>query len=82
MQQIVRTSSQLGHAVRQQRQKQQLSQSELAAKAVVRQATISAIENGAPGTRVDTLVDVMAALGVELVMRDRSANLPPVEEMF
>ena len=82
MQQIVRTSSQLGHAIRQQRQKQQLSQAELASKAVVRQPTISAIENGAPGTRVDTLVNIMAALGVELVMRERSSSLPPVEEMF
>ena len=82
MDQIVRTSTQLGAVIRRQRHSLGLSQSELGARTVLRQATISAIENGAPGTRLQTLLDVMAAIGIEMVIRERSRAELKIEDLF
>ncbi len=82
MDQIVRTSTQLGAVIRRQRHSLGLSQSELGARTVLRQATISAIENGAPGTRLQTLMDVMAAIGIEMVIRERSRAELKIEDLF
>ncbi len=82
MEQIARTSKQLGAAIRRRRRNVRLSQSELGAKTSLRQATISALENGAPGTRLRTLVDVMAALGLEIAIRKRSKASERIEDLF
>ncbi len=71
MEQIVRTSKQMGAAIRRRRRILELSQQELGADVRLQQATISALENGAPGTRMRTLLDVMTALGLEIVVRER-----------
>ncbi len=82
MEQIARNSKQLGAAIRRRRRNVRLSQSELGAKTSLRQATISALENGAPGTRLRTLVDVMAALGLEIAIRKRSKASERIEDLF
>ena len=71
MEQIVRSSKQMGAAIRRRRRILNLSQQEVGAKVRLRQATISALENGEPGTRMRTLLDVMTALGLEIVVRER-----------
>ncbi len=71
MEQIVRTSKQMGAAIRRRRRILRLSQQELGAEVRLRQATISALEDGAPGTRMRTLLEVMTALGLEIVVRER-----------
>lgn len=71
MEQIVRTSKQMGAAIRRRRRILEFSQQELGAEVRLQQATISALENGAPGTRMRTLLDVMTALGLEIVVRER-----------
>ena len=71
MEQIVRTSKQMGAAIRRRRRILELSQQELGDEVRLQQATISALENGAPGTRMRTLLDVMTALGLEIVVRER-----------
>ena len=71
MEQIARSSKQMGAAIRRRRRMLNLSQQEVGAKVRLRQATISALENGEPGTRMRTLLDVMTALGLELVVRER-----------
>ena len=82
MEQIARTSKQLGAAIHRQRRSVGLSQSELGSKTSLRQATISALENGEPGTQLRTVVDVMAALGLELVIRKRSKVSQDIEDLF
>lgn len=82
MDQIARTSKQIGAAVRRRRRTLKLSQSSLGAKADLRQATISALENGEPGTQLRTLIDAMAALGLEMVIRERSRADKDIEDIF
>ena len=82
MDQIARTSKQIGAAVRRRRRTLKLSQSSLGDKADLRQATISALENGEPGMQLRTLIDAMAALGLEMVIRERSRADKDIEDIF
>lgn len=82
MDQIIRTTKQLGAAIRRYRRGAGLSQAELGAKIKLRQATISALEQGEPGTELRTLIDVMGALGLEIVVRDRSKATGKIEDLF
>jgi len=82
MEQIARTSSQIGAAIRRRRRTLNLRQGDLGAKTNLRQATISALEKGEPGTQMRTLFDVMAALGLELVIRERSKASEDIEDLF
>jgi len=82
MEQIVRTSKQLGAAIRRHRRSVGLSQAQLGAKTNLRQATISALERGEPGTELRTVIDVMTALGIEIVVRDRSQSSGKIEDLF
>ena len=82
MNQIARTAKQVGVAVRRRRRALGLSQSDLGSRAGLRQATISTLESGEPGTRLRTLVDVMAALELEVVIQERSKAPKSIEELF
>jgi HTH-type transcriptional regulator/antitoxin HipB len=82
MEQIVRTSKQLGAAIRRHRRSARLSQAQLGAKTNLRQATISALERGEPGTELRTVIDVITALGIEIVVRDRSQGPGKIEDLF
>jgi len=49
----------------------------------LRQATISKLETGEPGTRLSTLFDVLTALDLELVIRPRTkSSSRDIEENF
>jgi HTH-type transcriptional regulator/antitoxin HipB len=82
MDQIVRTSKQIGAAIRRCRRTAGLSQAQMGAKTNLRQATISALEHGEPGTELRTLIDVMTALGLEMVVRERSKAPGAIEDLF
>lgn len=82
MEQIVRTSKQIGAAIRRCRRSAGLSQAELGARTGLRQATISALEHGEQGTQLRTLIDVMTALGLEMVVRERSKATSNIEDVF
>lgn len=82
MNQIARTTKQIGVAVRRRRRALGWSQSDLGSKAGLRQATISTLESGEPGTRLHTLIDVMAALELEVVIQDRSKAPKSIEDLF
>jgi HTH-type transcriptional regulator/antitoxin HipB len=82
MDQIARTSKQIGAAIRRHRRRAGLSQAQLGAKTGLRQATISALEKGEPGTEMRTLIDVMTALGLEMAIRERSAASDKIEDLF
>ena len=72
MQHLARTPNDIGHALRQARKQKELSQQTLATKSGVWQETISKIENGSPGTRLETIFDLCAALNLEIVIAERS----------
>ncbi len=82
MEQIARTHKQIGAAIRRRRRNKGLSQTDLGMKTSLRQATISALENGEPGAQLRTLIDVMAELGLEMVIRDRSKAGQDIEDLF
>lgn len=82
MEQIARTPQQIGAAIRRYRRRVRLSQAELGAKTNLRQATVSALEHGEPGTQLRTLIDVITALGLEMVIRERSQAGEDIEDAF
>lgn len=83
MDQIARTPKQIGEALRRQRRKLGLNQTSIRDKTTLRQATISAVENGASGTQLGTLCDILAALDLEFVVRSRTkANPADIEDIF
>ena len=69
---IARNAPQLGAAIRRNRKKQKLTQSALATRMHARQATISSLEKGERGTQLSTIMDALAALDLEIVIRPRS----------
>ena len=71
---LARTPNDIGHALRLARKQQKLSQQALATKSGVWQETISKIENGSPGTRLETIFDLCAALNLEIQITERSAG--------
>ncbi|WP_319799136.1 helix-turn-helix domain-containing protein [Nitrobacter sp.] len=83
MDQIARTPKQIGDAIRRRRRRLGLNQTGVTDKTTLRQATISAVENGAPGTQLGTLCDILAALDLEFVIRTRTKASPTeIEDIF
>ncbi len=83
MEQLARSTKQIGEAVRRRRKAQSLTQKELGAKTNLRQATISGLETGEPGTELQTLLTVLGALDLELVVRPRTkASMKDIEDIF
>ena len=72
MEHIVRSSKQLGHILQRVRKEKNITQDILGETISMRQATISKLEAGEPGTRIETLMVVLAALGLEIVIRPRT----------
>jgi len=80
---IVRTSQQMGAAIRRNRKAQDLTQLGLGEKMHARQATVSKLEAGEPATQLRTLLDAMAALNLEIVIRPRTSTpAHEVEDLF
>jgi len=83
MDHIARTPKQIGEIIRRVRRGRDLSQGELGSKAGLRQETLSKIENGNPATRIESICDVLAGLGLELVVRERSkGDADDIEDIF
>ena len=83
MDQITRTGTQLGAALRRRRKQAGLSQEALGERINLRQATISHLERGDTGTKLGTLLNVMAALDLEMVVRPRTkGRAADIENIF
>lgn len=81
--QIARTPNQIGAAVRRRRRALGMNQNEVSTKTQLRQATVSGLEAGEPGTQLRTLFNVLTALNLELVIRPRTkASTDKIEDMF
>ena len=80
---IARTPRQIGQIIRRVRKQKGRTQTELGSFTNMRQATISSLENGDPGTQLKTLTEVLAALNLELVIRDRTTSaFNSIEDIF
>jgi len=83
MEQTSRTLKQLGATVRNRRKKLALTQAALGSRINKRQATISNLESAESGTTLETLFAVLAALDLELVLRDRTkGGASSLEDIF
>lgn len=71
MSQKARTAKHLGAIIRRARRNARMTQAELGQRMGLRQATISKLEAGEPATQISTLLDALAALGLEIVIDER-----------
>ena len=72
MQNFVRIPRDLGHAIRLARRENKWTQADLATRSGVWQETISKVEAGRGGTKLDTILALFAALDLELLVSTRS----------
>ncbi|WP_323010825.1 helix-turn-helix domain-containing protein [Paracoccus sp. (in: a-proteobacteria)] len=83
MDQIARTTKDVGNVLRNARKARKLTQADLARRAGVWQRTISNIETSASGAKLDTIFDLLAALDLEIHIVPRSKMKPgDLEDIF
>ena len=81
--QIARSEKQLGAILRRARKQARMTQSGLGNHIRLRQGTISRLEAGEPAIQLHTVMQALAALNLELVVRPRSKTSPPdIEKLF
>ena len=77
---VIRSTKDLGAAIRLARKSRDLRQIDVAKKASVRQALVSDLENGATTARLDTVMKVLAALDLDLsIIPRRKTGFDPTE---
>ena len=74
MKELARDPKQIGNLIRGERKRKALSQKALASMAGLRQASISAIENGSTNTKLQTLLVVLSVLGLEFQITTRTTS--------
>ena len=83
MDQIARTTKDLGKVLRNVRKARNLTQAELAARAGIWQRTVSNIETSASEAKLDTIFDLLAALDLEIHIVPRGKMKPgDLEDIF
>jgi HTH-type transcriptional regulator / antitoxin HipB len=83
MSELVRSPKQLGVALRRSRRAQAMTQAGLASRAGVRQGTISHVENGLETVKLSTVMDILRALDLEIVVRQRTkGSHSDIEDLF
>lgn len=71
MDQITHSPKSLGIAIKRQRKAKGLTQHEAGKPFKLDQTTLSSIEQGAPGTRLETLFRLLSALDLEMIIRPK-----------
>ncbi len=82
MDQLVRLPSQLGAIIHSERLRRNMTQQQLADLIGKQQKTISAIENGSDGTKLETLLSVIAKLDLDLRIVPRRRQNVDIEDVF
>lgn len=72
MSELARTARQIGTIIQRARKKRGWTQTQLAERAGLRQATISVIETGETSSRLESILAVLAALDLEFRVDERS----------
>jgi len=80
MDQLIYSPKSLGSAIRRQRKAKKLNQSQAGSTFKLDQATVSSIEQGAAGTRLETLFRMLAALELEMVIRPNPKKNPNIKD--
>ncbi|EGE59914.1 helix-turn-helix domain-containing protein [Rhizobium etli CNPAF512] len=81
--QVARTEKQLGAILRRARKQARLTQTDLGAHIHLRQGTVSRLEAGEPAVQLRTVMEALAALNLELVIRPRTkASAADIEDIF
>lgn len=71
MEHLIVSPRSLGSALKHQRKAKKLSQTDAGEAFKIDQTTISSIEQGAAGTRLETLFRMLAALDLEMIIRPK-----------
>lgn len=80
---LARTPKQIGTIIQRARKKRGWTQTRLAERAGLRQATISIIESGTTPAKLDSILAVLAALDLELRIGTRTKGQGgDIEELF
>jgi HTH-type transcriptional regulator/antitoxin HipB len=74
MQKKIISPESLGFALREERKKKGLNQTELGIPVGVDQTTVSKVEQGKPGTRLDTLFRLLSVLDLELILQPKDVS--------
>jgi HTH-type transcriptional regulator/antitoxin HipB len=74
MDQLIYSPKSLGIIIKRQRKAKKLTQHEAGSGFKLDQTTVSSIEQGAPGTRLETLFRMLAALDLEMVIRPKKST--------
>lgn len=83
MTELARNPKQIGTIIQRARKKRGWNQTQLGEKAGLRQETISLVETGNPAAKIETILAVLAALGLELRIAPRSTQSPSdMEDIF
>jgi HTH-type transcriptional regulator/antitoxin HipB len=83
MSELVRSPKQLGVALRRFRRTHDLTQTELAKRAGVRQGTVSQVETGLETVKLSTVMDLLRALDLEVVIQPRTkGSHSDIEDIF
>ena len=80
---IARTEKQIGAILRRIRKQAGLTQGRLGEQVHLRQGTVSRLEAGEPAVQLRTLMETLAALNLELVIRPRSqGSVAEIADLF
>lgn len=82
MNQMVRTAKQLGAYIQDTRARKGISQQQLAEMIGKHQKTISSIEQGNDGTKLETLLLVLAALELSMQIGARTKTAQNIGDIF
>jgi len=82
MKQQVRTTQDLGHAIRKLRRSKQMTQNDLAKRANVSQKWISDVESAKSGLRLVNVLVLLDALDVDLVLKSRDVPAVDLDELL
>ncbi|WP_321342207.1 helix-turn-helix transcriptional regulator [Breoghania sp.] len=83
MSELARTPQQIGSIIQRARKKRGWTQSQLAERCGLRQATLSLIETGETPAKLPSLLSILAALDLELRIGDRSTGgAQDIEDLF
>lgn len=74
MKQLVFSPESLGAAIKRARNLKGLNQTKAGEPFKIEQTTFSSIENGASGTRLETLFRVLAALNLEMIIQSQKVD--------
>ncbi len=74
MKQFIRSSKALGSVIKRVRKAKNIGQTAVGSAFKIDQGTVSSIENGAPGTRLETVFRILAALDLEMIIQPRKVD--------